>query len=558
MRYWQTYGLRKTLMKCFILLLATLFAFSCTTPPHLAPAPTPHATAPPLFEFAAIGRTNFPITTHSPEAQRYFEQGVSLLHDFWYYEALRSFRHAAVLDSTCAMAWWGIYQTPRGGRELKRQALRNARRFSPRGTDRERRYIAATVALDSLGRQAYIHAMQELVARYPNDVEAKVFFARFLQRGYNPDAPRNNEPDPIEILTPLLTKHPNHVGVHHYYIHLIEPGSHPERALSSAHKIAALAPASGHIVHMPGHIYYLMGNYEKAHSSFRASLRADSTYMATYNVSPANHWNYVHNLSYMVANSAEAGRYRDGLTRAEQLQQVPLDSRRTIVFYQGRLARARLEMRYGYWRSAEQSLEALVQNDTLKNTFARSYALGLQLYVRGMEAIGHGDSTAAATHLKKIKDISWSFLFGGGQRNDPYYARRRVRYLDVLASDLDAHLLSLRGERDAAINRLQDLRSAAAKLPYEEPPEITRPIAESEGQVYLRLGDWQSAREAFLQALKKRPQSGHILWGLAQAYAMGGQEQDVAASYEALLRAWSAADPDLIALKAARSYQTKK
>jgi tetratricopeptide (TPR) repeat protein len=536
--------------------LCALLTFSCTAPPR--PTPALHTAAPPLFAFDAIGYTNFPITTHSPAAQRYFEQGVSLLHDFWYYEALRSFRHAAALDSTCAMAWWGIYQTPRGGRELKRQALRNARRFADQSTERERRYIAATVALDSLGRQAYIDTMQGLIAHYPNDVEAKVFFARFLQRGYNPDAPRKNEPDPVEILTPLLKSHPNHVGVHHYYIHLIEPGSHPERALDSAHKIAALAPASGHIVHMPGHIYYLLGNYEKARRSFEASLRADSTYMATYSVSAANHWNYVHNLSYMVATSAEDGRYRDGLRWADWLKNVPLDHRRTMTFYQGRLAQTRLQMRYGFWHQAEQSLEALVQNDTLKNTFAHSYALGLQFYVRGMAAVESSDSTAAATNLKKIKDLSWSFLFGGGQRDDPYYARRRVLYLDVLAFDLDAQLLGLRGERSGARKRLQSLRNAAAKLPYEEPPEIARPIAESEGQVYLRLSAWQDARDVYLAALAHRPQNGHILWGLARAYAIGGQERDLSTIYEQLLRAWPQADPDLIQLKIARSYRESK
>ncbi len=543
-------------MRHGILLLGALVLFSCTTPPR--PTATMPTNAPPLFEFAAIGRTNFPITTHSPTAQRYFEQGVSLLHDFWYYEALRSFRYATELDSTCAMAWWGIYQTPRGGNDLKRTALRQARRFATQSTEREARYIGASVALDSLGRQAYIDAMQELIERYPDDVEAKVFFARFLQRGYHPDTPRENEPDPVELLMPLLKSHPNHVGVHHYYIHLIEPGSHPQQALDSAHKIAALAPASGHIAHMPGHIYYLLGNYEKARSSFAASLRADSTYMAVYNVTPANHWNYVHNLSYMVANSAEDGRYRDGLIRAKQLEQVPLDSRRTIIFYQGRLARTRLQMRYGFWAEAEQSLAALVQNDTLENTFARSYALGLQFYVRGMGAIERSDSTAAAAQLKKIKDMSWSFLFGGGQRNDPYYARRRVHYLDVLAFDLDAHLLSLRGDRDGALGRLQDLRRAAAKLPYEEPPEIARPIAESEGQVFLRLGDWQSARDVYLQELKKKPQSGHMLWGLARAYAVGKKEPELLASYEKLLRAWPNADPDLIPLKEAQRAGKKE
>jgi uncharacterized protein HemY len=128
----------------------------------------------------------------------------------------------------------------------------------------------------------------------------------------------------------------------------------------------------------------------------------------------------------------------------------------------------------------------------------------------------------------------------------------------VLAFDLDAQLLGLRGDRAGALKRLQSLRRAAAKLPYEEPPEIARPLAESEGQVYLRLGAWQDARDVYLAALAHRPQNGHMLWGLAQAYAIGGQERDLSTSYKQLLHAWPTADPDLMQLKAARSYRGNK
>ncbi|MGY8823514.1 MAG: hypothetical protein ACKVJG_06170 [Candidatus Latescibacterota bacterium] len=120
-------------MSYFAPLFCALALSSCATAPH--PTASIHSNAPPLFDFDDIGHTTFPITTNSPAAQRYFEQGVSLLHDFWYYEALRSFRHAAALDSTCAMAWWGIYQTPRGGRALKREAIRKARHYAAQGAD---------------------------------------------------------------------------------------------------------------------------------------------------------------------------------------------------------------------------------------------------------------------------------------------------------------------------------------------------------------------------------------------------------------------------------------
>ena len=294
----------------FLLLLCLL---GCATTPQPPPPPTTKAPPDRAPFLADIGHTPFPVTTSSPIAQRYIDQGVALLHGFWYYEALRSFRQATKLDPQCAMAWWGLYQTPRGGRAEKRRAFRKFKRLSPQVSDREQRYIRATVQLDSLGRRAYIEEMQTLIERYPDDVEAVVFLTRFLMRGYHSNRPRKGEPDPVDIVRPLLDTHPDHFGAHHYYIHLIEPGSNPSAAQKSADAIAALAPGNAHIVHMPGHIHYLVGEYERARDSFVAAFAIDSTYMAQYGTPAYNNWNYVHNLSYLVANSAEDGRYQDGL-----------------------------------------------------------------------------------------------------------------------------------------------------------------------------------------------------------------------------------------------------
>ena len=495
--------------------------------------------------FANIGTTSFPITTTSPEAQRYVNQGIALLHGFWYYEALRSFRQATKLDAKCAMAWWGIYQTPRGAPTAKRRAFRKFKTLAPAVSAREQHYIRATVQLDSLGRQAYLAEMQQLIENYPDDIEAKVFLARFLMRGYHPDRPRKNEPDPQDILRPLLTSHPDHLGAHHYYIHLIEPGSNPAAAQQSAEAIAALAPGNAHIVHMPGHIHYLVGAYDRARTSFVAAYAVDSTYMAESGTPAFNNWNYVHNLSYLVANSAEEGRYEDALAWAARLDQVALSTRRNIIFYQGRMARARLHIRFGYWDRAAQALGQLAANDTLQANFAGTYTRGLLAYVEGMSALDRGDITSAEEHRKTLGNINWSFAFGNPSSNDRYYARRRVRYLEVLADDLQAHIHSGRDEHELALVEWEQAKQAAKKLPYEEPPEFARPLYESLGQIHLRARDWQAARDAYEQALKTRPNSGHGLLGLAHAYELGGQRQETKQAYEQALAAWRDADADL-------------
>ena len=528
-------------MRFLLLLLLCLLGCASTFQP-ITTTTTPKKTVP---FFKNIGTTPFPVTTTSPNAQHYINQGITLLHGFWYYEALRSFRQATKLDPQCAMAWWGLYQTPRGTRSEKRRAFRKFKTLAAQTSDREQHYIRATVQLDSLGRQAYIAQMQTLIANYPDDIEAKIFLARFLMRGYHPDRPRKNEPDPQDIIRPLLTSHPNHLGAHHYYIHLTEPGSNPSAAQKSAAVIAALAPGNAHIVHMPGHIHYLVGEYAQARTSFVAAFNVDSTYMAQYGTPAYNNWNYVHNLSYLVANSAEEGRYQDALGWAARLEQVALSKRRNIIFYQGRMARVRLHIRFGFWDRAAEALSALAANDTVKTSFAGTYTRGLLAYAEGMDALDRGEIETAEASRKTIGNISWSFAFGNPSGNDRYYARRRVRYLDVLADDLQGHIHSVRGEHDHALTEWEEAREGAEKLPYEEPPEFARPLYESLGHIHLRAGNWEAARDAYLQALKTRPQSGHGLLGLGRAYELGGQRAEAIRTYEQALVAWRHAEADL-------------
>jgi tetratricopeptide (TPR) repeat protein len=534
--------------KRFLLFLCLL---GCATPQQPSTTTTTTALSTPRINkktgpiLTGVGTIPFPVTTTSPEAQRYVDQGVALLHGFWYYEALRSFRQASKLDPKCAMAWWGIYQTPRGPQSAKRRAFGKFKKLAPEVSDREQHYIRATVQLDSLGRQAYITEMQQLIENYPDDIEAKVFLARFLMRGYHPDRPRENEPDPQDILRPLLASHPDHLGAHHYYIHLVEPGSNPAAALQSAEAIAALAPGNAHIVHMPGHIHYLVGDYDRARTSFVAAYAVDSTYMAESGTSADNNWNYVHNLSYLVANSAEEGRYQDALNWAGKLEEVALSERRNIIFYQGRMARARLHIRFGVWERAAEALGQLAANDTLRSNFAGTYIRGLIAYAEGMHALQHDDIATAETHRETLSDINWSFAFGFSGGNDRYYARRRGRYLEVLADELQAHIHSGRGEHEFALIEWDNAKEAAKKLPYEEPPEFARPLYESLGQIHLSAGKWQEARDAYLQALKTRPNSGLGLMGLGHAYELGGEKQQAKQTYEQALTAWQNADTDL-------------
>ena len=243
-------------------LSATLFAVSQASvnagqESHMAHGSSGHTGAafeamplppPPLMD--GIGTSEMTITTRSPLAQQYFNQGLRLLHCFWDFEAYRAFKEAARHDSEAAMVQWGIYmalqQNAGEMAEERKQALANALRLSPQATERERAHIQAVATLQSQGRAAYILEMEALIDRFPDDIEAQLFLARFLSASpgsYDPQGrPREGKVYGQTILRNLMATHPAHPAVHHYWIHAVENGPNPERALKSSNMLARLAP----------------------------------------------------------------------------------------------------------------------------------------------------------------------------------------------------------------------------------------------------------------------------------------------------------------------------
>src|SRR5215472_3021903 len=135
--------------------------------------------------------------------------------------------------------------------------------------------------------------LRKIVADYPEDRQARIFLSNAGGK------------DSLAILESILKEDPEDSAANHYYIHALEAGDHPEKARHSAEILGRLAPASGHMVHMPGHIYFRIGDYARAAEAFAASLAADERYMREQHIEPDNNWNYVHNLMYSIANLLE-------------------------------------------------------------------------------------------------------------------------------------------------------------------------------------------------------------------------------------------------------------
>ncbi len=519
---------------------------------------------PPLLH--NIGSSEIKITTRSAAAQRYFNQGLRLLHCFWDFEAYRAFREAARLDESAAMAHWGIYmalgQNAGEMSAARKEALARAMTLAPAASEVEQMYIRAAAASDKDGRAAYIREIELLIDRYPQEVDAQLFLARTLSAApgsYDPEGrPRDGKVYGQMILQGLLAKYPHNAAVHHYWIHAVENGPDPGRALESAAKLPRLAPNSGHMVHMAGHIYYRLGDFVKARAAFEHAERVDAAYMSEQNISAVDNWNYVHNLDYLIGNCAEDGRYQDGLRRARQLAAVSVEASRRManglgyIQYGGYTAEARLHFRYGRWKEAAQSLDALLQRNAGESALVRGYFRALLSYALGRAAVQAGNPPQAEAHLAELGSVIATLAREKAQLSSDWYFGHARRIIEVAELDLRGALLGAQGRPAEAIAVLQDGVRKDRELGYWEPPHYARPVLETLADVYLAAGDTQSAIATYEKVLRLRPNSGHALLGIARAHARAGRLPEARAAYAGFLEAWKNADPTLDALREAR------
>lgn len=553
-------------VECWPLAIAIVFLGCCSFvgaqhhhgPQSYSPATSfANLPSPPLMK--GIGTASIKITTKSPEAQKYFDQGLNLMHAFWDMEAYRAFREASRIDPAAPMTWWGVYnslaQNSQETADERAAALKKAVELMSAVSDREQYYIRAIqlLAEQGKGRPAWIAEMEGLINKYPDEVEAKLLLANSLSTpagSYLPDGrPREGKMYGRAILLNLLRTHPEHAAVHHYWIHAAENGPRAGEALESAEKLVKLAPNSGHMLHMPGHIYYRLGMYEKARAAFTASLDFDLRYMRENKIHPINNWNYTHNLDYLVANSAEEGRYKEAAKYAKMLAEIPSDEERLkstglgYMLYGGNTALVRLHMRFGMWDAAivEMGRITFPENTSLSAKYQR----GVLSYLNGMKAVGWKRSEEAATHLSQLEKISEEMSATRSQAASDWYFGHAARVLAVHVLDLRGSLLSVRGDHDAAVKLLNEAVDRERNLGYWEPPHYTRPVLESLGEAHMRAGRFDDAAAAYKKILETRPRSGFAYLGVAKAYAQAGNTAGANEAQKNLNAVWRYADKDI-------------
>ncbi|MBV9502430.1 MAG: tetratricopeptide repeat protein [Acidobacteriaceae bacterium] len=516
-----------------------------------------------------IGSSHIPITTKSSEAQQWFDQGLALMHCFWDYEALRAFEEAVRKDPNCSMCYWGLYRALEFSDkdEQAKQELDKAKGLSAKASDREQRYIRAyTDSVDQKGDEAdhaFDKEMSALIQRYPDDLEAKLLLSTHPGHGYDEKGdPRPGTLYEQAMLRSLLQDYPDNAAVNHYWIHAMEVTDRPERALQSADILGALAPSSGHMVHMPGHIFYRVGDYERARLTFLNALRVDQDYMAKQHVAPKNDWNYAHNVSYLIADCAEEGRYTEALEHARTLTGLANDPDHSgspwFYVLQIGSTEQRLAIRFWKWDDViKRPMQFGVPDDKV-SLWALGYRDGLVQYATGMRAIDDNRFPDAKNDATVLDARLWR-LSQQDVADDQKPARDEVlKILGTASLELRGRLEFASGDVEEGRKLLERADESERKLGYSEPPLYSRPALEVLGAAWMRAGKFEDARNAFQSALARRPKSGWCLYGIAAAWNKEGNRKEAVDAYRAFLDAWSNADSDLPEVKAAQAYLAEK
>ncbi|MDT7806631.1 MAG: hypothetical protein QOJ70_444 [Acidobacteriota bacterium] len=508
---------------------------------------------------SGMGSLHHAVSTRSAQAQQFFDQGLRFVYAFNHDEAVRSFRRAAELDVSLAMAHWGIAYAlgPNINLDVDPEreraafdAVGRARTLAARASPKERDYIEAlarrytgdpAATPEQLRRLAadYSRAMGALSKRYPEDLDAATLYAESMMdlrpwRLWNRDgSPAEGTPEIVATLESVLRRDPNHVGAIHYYIHAVEASPHPERALPYAPKLKLLMPAAGHIVHMPAHIYERTGDYAASAQSNEDAAAADRAYIKASGVRgiyPLMY--YSHNLHFMTVAYSFEGRFTDALRSSRQLAANISPHLKEMPMLEGfNTTSALVLVRFRRWGDVLALPEPPPEQ-------AGTHAV--RTWARAMAFAATGKLEDADAEYKSFaaeaREIPADAQFGLNKVSDIFKIADGV---------LAARIASARGERARAEELLRSAVAVEDSLAYDEPPAWFLPTRESLGAVLLAEGKAAEAELVFREDLQRNPRSGRSLFGLAKSLEAQRKMRAAADARRRFSAAWRRADTQL-------------
>ncbi|MDA5193857.1 tetratricopeptide repeat protein [Govanella unica] len=475
------------------------------------------------------GKAHFPISSPEAYTQAFFDQGLRLVYGFNHWEAERAFRAATRWDPNCAICYWGQalvlgphINAPMDPASLADTlaALGKAKSLIATASPIEKalisaldkRYTADPTKTRAELDQAYASAMAAVYAAYPKNPHIAILYAEAVMDTspwdyWEADAttPKPAMLPAIKAVEAVMAAHPDHAGANHLYIHLMEASRMPDRAEGAADRLATEAPMAGHLVHMPGHIYFRVGRYQDALTANRQAVAVDERYLSGNQGSAVYRYGYYpHNVHFLLASAGMAGDGGTALEAAAKLDRIVPTPVLDAVPWLSHPVKASVyfaEAQFGEPSTVLQIPMPPAQYPYLQAMWHYARGIALAESGQGRPALAEADAIATLIKTADLKILT-----------DNHMPARDIMTLAELV---------LRGKAQASMGNLNDaliiMQQAAAKqrsIPYTEPPYWYYPVEQSVGAILLRLNRPTEAIDAFNRSLMSHPNNAWSLYGL--------------------------------------------
>ncbi|MDH3814648.1 MAG: hypothetical protein OEV48_09180 [Acidobacteriota bacterium] len=480
--------------------------------------------------YEGFGNYERTISTDSEAAQQWFNQGMQLMYGFNHDEAIRSFEQAAAADPLSPMPWWGIaycngmnINDPEMTEERSRiawEAAQEALARSKAASAVEAALVQAVAqryawpAPEDRGQleQDYADAMEAVYEEFPGDPDVAALFAEALMDlqpwDYWNDAgePVGRTEEFVGIIERALETHPLHPGANHFFIHAIEASSEPDRAVEAADRLTEIVPGSGHLVHMPSHIYIRVGRYSDAAKSNINAIEVDRAYLAKAPTPGIYAAYYGHNLHFLAFAAMMSGNYEQAIQAARDLEaEMPETALREFAgLIEGIMAaNFHVMIRFGKW---EQILEEPEYPEwRLVSRAVRLYARSIANSALGRTEEARVELEAFEEAMAEVPEEWWIFN------------NRVSDVLPIARAMINGELLFREGRREEAYAVLREGVAAEDALVYDEPPGWMLPVRHALGALLMADKRYAEAEAIYREDLRRNRDNGWSLTGLQLA-----------------------------------------
>ncbi len=507
--------------------------------------------------FQGYGGYHRQVSGSSADAQAWVDQGFQLVYGFNHDEGIRSFAQAAEVSPDCAMAWWGVaygsgvdvnnMQVTEEEAKQGYEAAQRAMGLTAQVSDVEKALIHAVSKravwpLPSDRRpldEAYSAAMGQCWKTFPNDADVGVLYAESLMNlqpwaYWTTDGkPLDHAVEIVAVLESVLAQHPLHPGANHFYIHAVEASKHPEIASAAADRLRNLVPGSGHLVHMPSHIYINTGRYAEAVSSNAKAIQADEAYFEKVGDPGFYSLYYIHNIHFLAFAAMMEGQSKVAIDATRRMEEKVPDSflEEFTAFGDGLMtAKFHALIRFGRWQ------EIL---DEPEYADFRKISRAIRSYARVIALANSMRTEQARVELARfdalVEEVPADWFIGTNSAATILSLSRQMAVGEVLWRE---------GKTEAAFAQMREAVAAEDQLVYDEPPGWMLPVRHALGAILLAAGEAKQAEQVYRDDLADWQENAWALLGLEQALRKQNRLADADAVAIRVTAAWARADVD--------------